>query len=176
MKLPEMKWSIVLVAFGLASAMLFAGYWMWQRSAVLAPLQEQLTTVSGVENVKISREQSGICVRLSIRNDADFAAVGEQVDQLLENSLPGQQVDIIWLDARSDALSSVRAAIDLSLKEAQRRHEFVVMSNRIAQIAQEANVEYRVGVGERAIYLELRAGDNVLYDVLPVIPAGGEGR
>ncbi len=176
MKLPEIKWPIALIAFGLASTMLFAGYWLWQRSAVQGPLEEQLAAVSGVTAVELKNGRDEFSLKLSIKDDADFSLVGEEVNRVLEKAVPRQQIDITWEDTRNAQLTDVRAAVDLTLKEAQRRHEFVLMTDRIAQIAKQAGAAYRVGVGEQSIYVELRAGDNVLYDVLPIIQAGGEDR
>jgi hypothetical protein len=175
-KFPKLKWPIVVISFAACLLMLFAGYWLWQRNAVSGPLQEQLASVPGVTNVVIDNSREGVKIELATDPDANFVQTAETVRTWLKENVSGTQPELIWQDNRDPNLKQVRDSLNFILREAEYRHEYVTMADRVQSALQHSDVQYQLGVDDQAIYLKLQQGDKVWLEVLPVISQGGEGQ
>lgn len=176
MKLPKLKWPVILLTFAICLAVLCSGYWLWQRNAIRGPLQQQLAAVPGVTSVALDSGRVGLTVRLAAPADVDFPQLAQNVQALIQQNISGRQPSIIWQDQRDQQLSDVRQQLNLVLREAQRTHEYVTMGERVAAALADRPVRYQLGADEQFIYLQLTADDAVWREVLPVIGPGGEAQ
>lgn len=175
MKLPKLKWPIVLLTFAVCLLVLFAGYWLWQHSAINGPLREQLAKIPGVSSVTMQNSRDGMKIELVASQNVDFVQTAAAVRSLVSKNVSGK-TEIVWKDDRSPNLAAARESINFVLREAQVRHEYVAMAERTSQTLQARGVAYQLGVDEYCIYLKLQDGDKVWLEVLPVIGPGGEGQ
>jgi len=151
--------------------LLFAGYWFWQRHAISQPLVEQLRNVPGVTDVQLERGRTGPQVKLSAAASIDFVQVAPEIRSLVDET--AKDAAIVWNNRSDDDLSAVRQSLDFILREAQTRHEYVAMQQRVADLLQREGLVYQLGVDERFIYLKLQQGDAIWLEMLPVIRQGG---
>ncbi len=171
MKLPRMKWPVVIVTLVITLPVLFAGYWFWQRHAINQPLVEQLRGIPGVNDVQIEQSRAGLQIKLAATASIDFVQVAPEIRSLVDETAKGAA--IVWNNQLDGELGEARQSLDFVLREAQIRHEYVAMQERVADSMKRQGLAYQLGVDERFIYLKLQQGDSVWLEMLPVIRQGG---
>lgn len=171
MKLPKMKWPVVIITLAVTLPLLFAGYWFWQRHTINRPLADQLQEVPGIREVQLATGRSRLQIRLVAETAIDFTVVAPKIQTLVDETAKG--ADIVWNNQPDGALAETRQSLDFILREAQIRHEYVSMQQRVADRLQQSGIVYQLGVDERFIYLKLQQGEQVWLEMLPVIRQGG---
>ena len=131
MRLPKLNWAIVIGVLFLTTALLYIAYSTWQFRAIRTPLLDSLNQISGVSNVQLVTKQHQISLRIGVHAEANFPALASQINQLLQQALPGRSVEIVWEDHPTGKLLQLRDQLNLILGEAQRRHEYVLMDYRV---------------------------------------------
>lgn len=173
MRFPQLRWSVVATTFLVCAGILFGGHQLWRLNAVQKPLQNNISQIAGVAAVDIDQHTGRIA--LSLEPEADFVQTASAVNRLLlEESMARVKPD--WIDAPSEALLSARNKLDLILREAQQRHEYVLMEQRLAASLADSQIVYQLGVDERWIYLCLQDESSTLLDVIPITNNGGDSR
>lgn len=170
-KLPKMKWFIVVVTLAVSLPMLFGGYWLWQRHAINQPLIDQLRQVPGVNAVQLDKDRSGLRIDLVAEQSIDFVQTAPVVQALVDEVAKG--AEITWGNNSDAALAETRKTLDFILREAQIRHEYVTMLERVRTKLGPTDVVFQLGVDERFIYLKLQLDEQVWLETLPVINQGG---
>lgn len=174
MKLPRLKWPIVVFTFVACLLILFVGHWLWQRNAIDRPLLDRLSQIEGVSEAVLENGDHGPRIQLQVEQSIDFLVAAPKVQQVLRQNQV--TAEVIWPIDDVPELSTARRSLELILREAQVRQEYVLMGERVEQSMRSEPVSYQLGVDERFLYLKLQHENHVWLEVLPVISPGGGGR
>lgn len=153
---------VVLVAVGLGVQQLVYS----QR--VVGPLERDFAAINGVTGATLERFGSRTDVVLTLEQVDDLSRVYKEAEDLRDDRLAPMAGNIILKDNRTKALADSYERLHFAVHEGAVTGQFTRMATIIDGMAAELPVDHvRVSVDERFIYVQLVAGDNYLYEIVP---------
>lgn len=169
MRLPKLNWLIVVVVLSATAGLLYVGHNEWQLRVIQNPLQEELAGIEGILSIELQQQKQATRLLISVNREAEFPQIARRVSRLIGL----KPYEIVWDDNPNSRLLEVREQLDLALQEARWQHQFVLLQQRIEEIAEYHGVEYQLGADEGYIYLSLLDGAYTLREAVPLLQVGG---
>jgi hypothetical protein len=166
----HLKWPVVILAFLLTFASIYAiNYWRQQR-LIKEPLKEALLEIEAVKDVNIKNNKQNTEVLITLNKVGDLSKTYNSLEEVLLLTYAENSFKITLIDKRDTYLESLYGKIQFALMEGERLGNYTEMSKEISRLLeQEQDLEdYRLWVDQKRIYLQLSAKDNFLYEVIPL--------
>lgn len=157
----------ILLAALLAGALLFGGYYAYQRFATETPLRAAVLAQPGIKDFAVTKSGSGYTLEIRVGPISDLKGTIEAVVQMIEETGKAPITAINIEDNASAELSEVYYKMHFALEEAAGRGNFTQMKEKVDIIAQEAGVDtFRVQVANSHLYVQLRQDGHYLYRII----------
>lgn len=166
------NWLLVIVIAVLTGMLFYGVYEFWQINYQQRCLRQKLLQLPAIASLELHNQRGILQLDIEPCMEADFPTLAMQVKELLEQERPGQGIAVNWISRTDARLLQLRQQMELPLREAQRRHEYVLLSQRLQQIVADEPVTCQLGVDNSQIYLKLRSGDHQLVEAMLIIEAG----
>ncbi|MCR4426871.1 MAG: hypothetical protein NUW23_11920 [Firmicutes bacterium] len=168
MKVFGMDAKVILVSFGVALALLFAGREVVTRTSISVPLERTLRPMQEVRSYSIEQTSYGRVLNLELGEVDDLRETMKKVQGALTKISGGNDIEIRIVDSRDEVLSDVFHRMHFTIHEAIATGSFADMAREAESLAEAAELSYvRVVVDECNVYVTLRHGHNALYEVVP---------
>lgn len=166
MNLRKLNWFVVILVLVISMACFYFGHQQWRIRIIDRPLEANIRAVAGVKDADCFSKGRETIITVELAEESSFPRVAAGLQKILNDQ--GSRATVNWHQKPSAGLEEVRAKLNLVLAEAQWRHEFVLMQERLEGIALEAGLSYEVDVDESNIYLSLKEGEFALYETIPL--------
>jgi hypothetical protein len=163
--MPRIRLVPLIVTAIVTLAVLFGGYQAYQRFNMIDPLEAQLKTVDGVENVQV---QAGnpIVVRIELGPVKDLQTTYHEVSHTV-TQVVGSEGDVVLVDHANATLNEAYETLQPYLLEGVAKGNYTEMMSAVQGKAQKMGINARITMDEHNIYVQLSQGDHYLYHVLP---------
>lgn len=165
------KIHIILISFLLVVAIGFGVNKFVYGRHVTETVQSEFLALPGVGGVDVRLEAGGVHIVVDVEPDADLSSVYKAAGRVAERHFGPQRATVRLADDRTAMLESAYEHIHLALYEGAATGRFTAMARRVedelSSIAGEQPVTYTLQVDDEAIYVSLRAGEQILYERIP---------
>ncbi len=155
---------LIVLAFLITVVCLFGGQALTTKYKVEDPLNREMHKIKAVQKFRIKQEQDGVTVSLKLQKVKNLQVLLDGIRQKVQTyyNLPVKAFQIT--DHRNNDLEEVKYQLSFYLEEAVNSGHYIQLKDAL-----EANkkVEARVYFSSNYIYLQLEAGQNYLYEVIP---------
>ncbi|HAA34978.1 MAG TPA: hypothetical protein DCD97_06660 [Firmicutes bacterium] len=165
----NLKWPVVIMVFLLTFASIYAvNYWRQQR-LIKEPLKEALLEIEAVEDISIKNKQNTE-ILVTLGKVEDLSKTYKSIEEIMLLTYPENSFKITVIDRRNTYLESLYEKVHFSLMEGERLGNYTKMSKEVVRLLEQEQElgDYRLRVDQKRIYLQLAAGDNFLYEVVPL--------
>lgn len=166
---------VVLVFVGALGLALLLQQVFYSRQ-VTAPLVTDLETVDGVAAVVLESDGGGTRVEVVLEPNVDLSGAYPKLMNLAMRRLGDNLTALHIQDGRDEHLEEAYYRLHFAIEESIVTGRFRALASTFEEIAGEMGLaHHRIVVGSDSIFVELRAGDAYLYEVIrrPArIPAG----
>lgn len=171
--------SVVVGVMVFALALLIAAQYAYTLQRVERPLEERIGAVPGVRAVSVDTSRDPILIRVTLGPVDNLLQTYDEIRAAADDVLGGRAYEIRLADRRDARLVDDYYALNAILQEGIATGRFTDMVARVEAAAKELGLDSaKVYVDADRLYVELRAGDDYLYEVLPRAGGaeGGNGR
>ncbi|OEH84816.1 hypothetical protein BHU72_08260 [Desulfuribacillus stibiiarsenatis] len=160
----KMRIYLILISFIVTTATLTLGFYAHQHYLVIQPIEKVLDTMGGIESyeINVTRKSKNIIVTMkSEQFMEDYNAIHTALNEHLSN----QAFVITLKDNRDELLTTYLNDISFQLFEAIETKQYTLLQ----ALNQDKNTTFvmKVEIDEKFIYLNLKNGDNYLYELIP---------
>lgn len=170
------NWTRFFLALVITVAILVSGQLLWHKFAVAKPLDKGLLAIQGVSSASWDEGKNSDIVAINVTL-SHVDSLAKTYNDILEK---GQKVfgrknfQVILHDDRTPELDSFYYTIHYSIQEAIATGNFTAMADKVQTQARAAQIDAKIVVDEKYVYVQLAKGDNALYTVVPRQSAGLE--
>lgn len=170
------KWPVAVLAFILTLALSVGAVTFRQRQLVNEPLVKRLSEYEGVEKVELWQKGNLQVISIELDYVQDFSVLYSELKEETDRLLGPKFYRLMLVDQRNETLEAAFLAVHLALYEGEQRGNFTEMSDRVAAILRDYQLQdYRLVVDNTNIYLQIRSGENYLYAVIERVSRGEDG-
>ncbi|MBP2653067.1 MAG: hypothetical protein H6Q73_636 [Firmicutes bacterium] len=164
------NWTVYAATLFITIAVLVAGQLVWNNYGIAKPLNKSMQDIPGVEGAtwnEAGKNSDGITITVTLGQVADLQKTYNQIMSTSKKILGRRSFSVILDDHRTPELESLYYDIHYYVQEAITTGNFAAMADSIKAHARTAQVEARVYVDAKYVYVELTKGQTALYSVIP---------
>lgn len=167
MSLKDLRWPVVAVCCFVVFSLLLGGQRLYQKYYVERPLTQHIQAVTGVQEVHFEGKQGNrrLVVRLGVV--PDFQQTYTELLNVTRSNLNNKQVELVIMDRRSAALTSIWRDAQFAIYEAMINGNLSQMKEAVYQEAQQAGSTCVLYLDKQNIYVQLQQGECYLYEAVP---------
>ncbi|QDR81126.1 hypothetical protein [Sporomusa termitida] len=167
----NINWVVGGLTLMLTLASLFGGQLLWNKYAVVNPINNAVQSIKGVESVAVSRlneqgDSKNIKIYVKLAQVANLQKLYAELEEALKQVHRPQRYELVIQDSRTPELEQFYHSIHYSVQEAVFTGNFTAMAGSIAAKAGSAGVEAQTYVDTKNIYLQMTKGTNEMYVVV----------
>lgn len=165
----NLKYPIVALAFLLVLGAGLALQRVYVQHRVTGPLAKLTEILPQVESVDVVKEASGKqVVRVRFAEDAPLEEVYPQVETMAQAALGASMERIVIEDERNAVLSQAFYQIHFAIREGATTGKFTDMADVVDHTLRQHPIsDHRVTVGDRHVFVALRADGGYLHAAVP---------
>ncbi|AEJ39841.1 hypothetical protein TPY_1660 [Sulfobacillus acidophilus TPY] len=171
MKLSVKQLIVVFVTMLATFALLRGAQWVYLTTAVKSPLVQTMGSIPGVERVSLTPNGE---VTVVLNPSADLMTVYRQVEVVATQTLGHTPTGISMVNHANPALVQLANNVRFEVAQGEATGQYVAMKNQIQAMAAQSHSQATVELGNTHLYITLRQGSHVLYDVIPIVLGGGQ--
>lgn len=146
---------------------LLLGQWTFQKYSVERPLIKEITAVDGVQEVLIKQDTKKMILEVKLQNIEGFPKTYNVINSLI-SAEQKSDLQIRLLDKRDEKLAQLWNQSQFIIYEAIVKGNYTAMSAKINSLMEQAKLDrWEISMDAQNIYLELHAGNNYLYEIVP---------
>lgn len=164
------SWVYVIATLALTVGLLVGGQLAWHKYAVAKPLDKVLVNIQGVESATLIEDgkNSDIpAIEVTLGRVENLQKTYGEITDATKRMMGRKPVRIVLHDHHTPELDEFYYSIHYYIQEAMATGNYSAMAERIAVKAKEAQIDCRIYVDEKFIFVQLAKGDNGLYTVVP---------
>jgi len=165
MKNNEIKIFYVIITIIAVLGVLLASYSLHNKYLVEKPLTEKLLAIEGVEKVDINKidKESYICIQIS-QVDNIQKSYGK-IESMVEDSI-NSNYRIEIKDKRNQKLDRLYDDLQPAIYQGLAQKEFLWLNEQIREQSSKKDIDSRLLVDDKRLYLQLKDGDSYLYRII----------
>jgi len=170
MKWRRDQWVQYFIVLVVTIGVLFCGQLIWHKYAVAKPLDKELLQIKGVESVQWEdnrKDGDGVVITVALGPVVDLENTYGEIGDTVKRIMGHRAVKIVLREHRTPELENVYYKIHYQVQEAISTGKFVAMADNIQAQAKASQVDAKVYVDARYVYIELDKGVGRLYSVVP---------
>ena len=171
------NWLIAFAVICATIGFLSGGQALWQKFAVAGPLDQTLQGINGVAGVARAsdgKKGDGITFHITLQNAANLQKTYREITEAGEAALGGKKFKVSIRDNRSPELEELYYQLQPQIQESIATGSFTGMAGAIRQQAAARDIQARVFIDSRYIYLQMSKDGAELYQVVPRYPGDQE--
>ena len=169
--LTKIKWTVVLISFCLVLSFFYGFQYYNQKQATDELLSELIHQNEKVKEAQLNQEGDMIIIDVELDYVNNLQYAESNIEKDVTRILGDREFEIEFKDNRNDFLEEVYFRVHYSLQEALVKGNYTEMSRAIEEILGQYQIDhYSFIVEEKAIYFQLKSGNNFLYEKLPRVP------
>lgn len=165
MKVSVKQVFLALIAMVLTLGVLRGAQWMYTASAIKSPLVRTIGEIHGVRHVTVNPNGN---VFVSIRSGGNLMTVYQSVSAKATDVLGHAPSGIELNNSPTPALTSLANQSRFVVAQGEATGQYVTMKNALAKLAQQHRATAVVEMGSTHLYITLKSGHHVLYQVIPL--------
>jgi hypothetical protein len=164
--MPHFRPLVALFALALTLSVLFGGWMVYRSYGIVKPVQDALSHLPYVAAVHISPNDTAHSVEVALKPVNDLGAAYREILKIVQRYM-GAGTAISITDQRSNALSTLYENEQPMIFEAIAKKNYTELVRQIAADSRHFGVQGKVTMDQNNIYIQLKKGENYLYDVVP---------
>jgi hypothetical protein len=161
---------IVFIAI-ISLAVLFGGWQAYQHYGLVSPIQTTLKQLKYVDGVKVDTGSPTVVTIQLNSNVKDLQYDYDVIVQDVQNEVGGTYA-IKLLDRKNEDLTTLYESIQPVIGEGLVHGNYTEMMAAVDALAAKAGVDYRFTMDQHNVFVQLKKGNNFLYDVVPLHQGG----
>lgn len=158
-----------LLAFVIASGLLFGGYFFYQAYAVDNPVEKGIAETEGVAEAAVETTRNRIDVTLRLTKNADLRSVYRHIADLVGERGSGRELSIKLEQDSSPGLEQIWHSALFDVAEAMENRKYGDLPGIMNRLGKEfPRLSTELSMDETAIYISLYLDDASLHKVLPL--------
>lgn len=177
MRIKGFRVEVAILAALLVVGILFAGRALWLRQTVDEPLLKIHQIIPAVKTVRIIHGSNETTLEVQLTKTDNLENTYEALQNSIQELKLKGPIRINILDHRNARLEEAYYQIHFSVQEAAENGDFEQMKQNVQSTMQKEGIkDYRVYVGDQALFVQIAQGNNYLYEIVPRLnvktPAG----
>ncbi|MBP2644885.1 MAG: hypothetical protein H6Q75_325 [Firmicutes bacterium] len=171
------KWVRYLTALLVTVVVLVSAQQLWSKYGVVQPLDKGIQGIAGVEEVtwsNIGKNADRPVIVVSLGEVSDLQKTYNEILSVSQNVLGRKPFSVILKDRRTPELEKVYYDTHYYVQEAVVTGKFSAMAEAVKTRAAASQVEAKVYVDSKYMYVSLTHGQAALYSVVPRTSADQE--
>lgn len=166
----------MILVFILTFTVIYAVFCWRQLNVVEKPLTEKLLDLDYIAAVNIDSSSNKIAVNICLEKVDNLPQLYKDVENTILASYEEDSVEIFFKDKRTSYLNSLYEEIHYSLMEGERLGNYSKMKQETTHILeQEQDLDFRLWVDQKRIYLLLSSEDSFLCEIIPLSSSAEHG-
>jgi len=158
---------VVLLGAVVASLLLAGTLRLTQLVTVERPLAQALAQNPDIAASTISSHGDTTTISVELVSVKDLQATYLSIRHKLERVMDGRGFVVVVEDRRTPALDAVYHQFHFHLYEALATGSFGQLARHLEELSARAGVLHRLAVDDRHVFVQLHAGPDYLYQVIP---------
>jgi len=168
MKLRPLPILLTIIATG---AVLFGGWFAYNRYAVEQPLKETIAEVAGIETSEPVITRNLVSVDLSLTDDADLGSVYRIIRERGASVIGSRELKLNIEQETSPALDTIWSTVLFDVAEAMENRRYADIPAAMESLAGEhEGLTVETSLDEENVYITMKQDGAVKYVVLPRTP------
>jgi hypothetical protein len=147
-------------------SLLFGGWELYRNFGLVRPLEDQLMAAGAVEKVESVVNGQQREIKVTMKQVPSLQTAYESIEKIVHDSL-GPQVTIEIVDNHNEELAKTYRELQPTLYAGIAKGEFPTMIQNMQGQAKKDGVESNISMNDMFIFVELKKGDQYLYEVVP---------
>ncbi|MBP2649689.1 MAG: hypothetical protein H6Q74_514 [Firmicutes bacterium] len=163
------RWTVIVVALFITVAVLVGGQLLWNNYGVKKPLDKSLQIIPGIEAVtwaETGKNTDSLVITVTLGKVSDLQQTYKQIVETSKQVLGRRPFTINLKDHRSPELEALYYDSHYYVQEAIVTGKFTSMAEAIKARAADSEVEEKVYVDDKYVYIGLSKGQSALYAVV----------
>lgn len=171
------KWEYVTLVALITLGVLSLAYFSYETLGIRRPLVAAISNDPDVLSAEISQENGKTVIAVRLRQVHDLSETYKRIESTAEKYVSRDCLEIKVIDHRNEALEEIYMKVHYYLEEAAARGDYGSMIDSARPILDSSGLTgWHVMVDNGDIFVQLYAGPNYLYQVIPAAWArGGNG-
>ena len=158
---------LVVVVLILCLGIFFAGNYYLNHYRLNNSLEEMLSSIDEIEEVKIENDAQPRKIVLTLREVDDLRSIYKEINQILAEKLGSEDYDITLNESTDETLAEIYNEVHLLIYETIITGEFSKLATQLELLKEEADLKSaQISVDHDNIYLELSTEQDHLYKVI----------
>ncbi len=165
-KKKEFKIILFITACVITFSLGLGGYYLHAHYNIEKPLLTQIDKLSSVEASQIEKKDKVYMLRVTLGKVENVQEEYKQLDDLLREKLGDSEYQIIINMPNNSKMDRVYYDIQPIVYEALANNQYVWMKDEIGRIAGQEQLEYRMFIDDKRVYLQFGDGDDYQYRII----------
>jgi len=165
MRNKQFKVLAFITSLVLALGVFLGSYAFYKKFEVEQPLLEQLSAMPSVEQVSMEKEKGEYVFDIKLKKVDNIQEEYEKINQVINSKLEKETYDIKIQDDGNRKLQEFSDQLQPAVYEALAHNRYVWLEEEIAEKSAENQLNYRIFVDEKHLYLQLEDGSKYIYKI-----------
>ncbi len=161
----------IISAILISSVLLFGGWFVYQNTAIKAPIEELIQGIPGIVKTDIQLDRNTVNLTLELADDAELRSIYEQINTK-SKSVSGNRSVTIDLESQSSAqLDNWWSEALFPVAQAMENRQYADIPSSLNALAAGINgLKVQTEIDAKNVYIHLSDGTDHKYIVLPRTP------
>jgi hypothetical protein len=159
----EFKYIIAVISLVAVSAIFFGGYWLYNRYGVEKPLNDQIESISGVENVTINNRNRELVIDVKLKYVDNLQSTYTKIKEVTDAEIKNEY-KLNITDQRNKNLQDAYDNVQLMVYEAIANNNYLWLKEQMEPVLK--GKTYKIFVDENNLYIQMHDGDHFLYEII----------
>lgn len=165
MKNGEIRIIYVIISIFVALGLLLGGFYLYQKYMVENPLMEKLSAINEVQKVEIDKTDKVYTIHLHLARVDNIQESYANIESVANTRLKEGSYKIEIEDKRSPQLANLFNEIQPALYQGLAQKQYLWLDEQMQVFSRDKNIEARLFVDEKRLYLQMKDGDSYLYNI-----------
>lgn len=159
-----------ILAFAATLLILYGVRFLWQNYSITMPLNKELMSVSGVQNVvvkKPTKVNEPINIAISLSSVSNFPKTYTEINEKVVQALKGKAYEIDINGNENEELENLYSTINLYVEKSLIDGSFPSLVEKSHELAETNDSVANISIDDEYIYIHIAKGDKSLYKLVP---------
>ncbi|MGI5920267.1 MAG: hypothetical protein ACOX6I_00770 [Syntrophomonadaceae bacterium] len=160
----EFKIFRAIAALVVVSALFFGSYWLYNQFGVEKPLADQINGITGVKKAVIDNQNHQLIIEVELGDVDNLQSTYAGLQKVIDKELKDKDYQLNIQDKRNPKLEKAYDNVQLIVYEALANNRYLWLQEEMTPRLK--NIDHKIFVDQHNLYVQMKDGDNYLYEVI----------